>query len=188
MKTCALIIDNRPGLEPIIEAHEAFLPKDWEVYWIKDQNTSTAAGYNQLLTSRKLWRNLPADKVLIFQADSELLKDGVEQFIEWDYVGAPWRFQSAGGNGGLSIRSRKAMLKVIDSVAWDGKTNEDVYFCNALHQLGMNLAPREVCSQFSVESIYCEGTVGAHAIDKWLTPDQCKAIRNQYNVPHAATG
>ena len=135
--------------------------------------------YNQLLTSRSFWDGL-TEKVLIFQHDAGLLKERIEEFLEWEYVGAPWSFQHDGGNGGLSLRSRDAMIKVIENVPYDGTMNEDIYFCHGLKELGLNLAPREVCEKFSVESVFKMGTLGWHGIDTWLTPDQCREIRGQY--------
>lgn len=181
MTCCALIIDNRPGLEPIIEAHEKYVPKDWDVLWIKNEETTTAHEYNKLLTSKRLWRNLP-DKVLIFQADSALLKSGVEDFLEWDFIGAPIpRIGHPAMNGGLSIRNSKAMLKVINHIAWSPQLgNEDIYFCNALKQLGGKLPDYETARKFSVETEYGLGSCGCHAIEKYLSVVECKTIKTQY--------
>lgn len=181
MTYAAVIVDNRDWVEPIIRQHEKFIPKDWPVYWIKNEVINNQHDYNKLLTSKRFWRVMP-DKVLIFQHDSMLLRTGIEEFLEWDYVGAPWKFQEHGGNGGLSIRDKKAMLHVIDSIEWSPQLgNEDVYFCNFLiAQSASKLAPREVCEKFSCESIFKLGTLGYHAIDKYLTPEQVTQIKCQY--------
>lgn len=182
MTYAAIIIDNRPGLEPVIAVHKRYLPEDWAVYWIKDLATSNAAAYNRLLTSERLWKNLPADKVLIFQHDSMLLRDGIEEFLKWDYVGAPWKFQDHGGNGGLSIRDTRAMLEIVSNFTWDAQQgNEDVWFCNKLKELRMNLAPRDVCALFSCESIFQMGTLGYHQIESYLSEAECNLIKNQYH-------
>jgi hypothetical protein len=139
--------------------------------------------YNQLLTSEWFWFGLADyDRVLIFQHDSGLLRDGIEEFLEYDYVGAPWGFQEHGGNGGLSIRNPEAMLKVIRKVPYFESVhgNEDVYFCNAMKELGMNLAPRDVCARFAIESILEYGTLGYHAIDKYFSKEIVSKIKSQY--------
>lgn len=179
---CALIIDNREGLEPIIEMHEKYIPKDWDVLWVKSEDTTTAHGYNKLMVSKRLWRNLP-EWVLIFQSDSMLLKTGVEDFVGWDFIGSPIpKIGWPAMNGGLSLRSSKAMLKVINQIAWSPQLgNEDIYFCNALKHMHGNLPNYETAKRFSCESEYVKGSVGYHAIDKWLTPSECESIRNQYN-------
>jgi|ERR1700723_4227505 len=178
----ALIIENRdiPGLNEIISQHEHFLPKGTPIYHLHNEQINSIGNYNRLLLSKRLWRNLTSDRVLIFQHDSMLLKEGIEDFLEWDYCGAPWSWCDYGGNGGLSIRNPKTMMKIIDIGGWNGTLNEDHHICNVMHQSGMNLAPREVCSKFSVEAIYQLSTVGFHAIDVWLTPSECNAIRTQY--------
>lgn len=179
---CALIVENRsiPYLTDIIEKHEKMLPKNTPVYWLNNEPIHSMRDYNALMLSKRLWRNLNAERVLIFQHDSGLLKDGIEDFLEYDYCGAPWSWMAHGGNGGLSIRNPKTMMEIIDKGNWNGSLNEDHHICNVMHELGMNLAPREVCSQFSVEAVFQLGTIGYHAIDTWLTPRECEAIRNQY--------
>jgi hypothetical protein len=146
----------------------------------------TVSQYNSLLTNKMFWNRLKAyDRVLIFQSDSMLLKKIPSKFFDYDYVGAPWPFQLEGGNGGLSIRNPKKMIDVIEKFPYEFHRhgNEDVYFSNHLPLAGGSLAPRQVCQQFSVESIFKLGTVGYHAIDKYLTPDQCQQIKNQYKKP-----
>lgn len=135
--------------------------------------------YNKLLTSFAFWQQIPYDKVLIFQHDSEIFRDWETDFEQWDYIGSPWKFQPHGGNGGLSWRSVSAMKWCLQQHAYNPVFgNEDVFFSNILNISDQyKLAPREVCSQFSVETIYEVGTFGAHAIDKWLRPDQCYKIR-----------
>lgn len=136
-------------------------------------------GYNCLLTSTWLWKLLPEEKILIFQHDSRLLREGIEEFMEYDYVGAPWKFQLAGGNGGLSLRSRSIMLKLVEETPYRGMIldgNEDVWGSNNIEKVGGKLAPREVCSRFSCESIYAENTFGYHAIEKYLTKVECNNI------------
>lgn len=184
---CALIVENRniPHLTDIINKHEKMLPANTPVYWLNNEPINSMRDYNALLLSKRLWRNLNADRVLIFQHDSMLLKPGIEDFLEWDYIGAPWRFQSWGGNGGLSIRNPKTMMEIIDKGNWDGQINEDVFISNEIEKsrgtyYQMNLAPREQCEKFSVESIYKLGTIGYHAIDTWLTTSECESIRTQY--------
>lgn len=139
--------------------------------------------YNLTLTNPKFWEILSGyDRVVIFQHDSGILKDGIEEFLQYDYVGAPWKFQPHGGNGGLSVRNPKAMLELCTEKEWHQNTgNEDVFFCNLMKtKPGMNLAPRVVMQHFSVETIFQMGTLGFHAIDQWLTPQQCEQIRGQY--------
>jgi hypothetical protein len=189
MKLAAVIIDNRPNIDilSIIERHRKFLPKDTQFIADTVNPIKSERDYNYYITDPKFWAALlEFDRVLIFQHDSGLLREGIEEFYQFDYVGAPWVFQLHGGNGGLSLRNPRIMYHICQQFPYKGMSvhgNEDVYFCNKMKEAnGCNglLAPREVCSQFSVESIYKLGTFGYHAIDKWLTPTQCNNILNQY--------
>lgn len=181
MNYAAIIIENRFDVSKVVEDHKKFLPKDWEVIHLKNTGINSMFEYNNALTSLDFWEHYRFDKVLIFQHDSGLLRYGIEEFYEWDYVGAPWKFQEHGGNGGLSWRSKDAMLWCIEQKPWESSLgNEDVYFSNLLKDSPFKLAPREVCEKFSCESIYKEGTLGYHAIDKYLTKEEVTKIKNQY--------
>lgn len=198
MRKGAVIVETRPipNLKDIIEGHLKYLPEDWGItLYMSDANSLDGLSreaqlriirninvneYNTLFKSENFWDSLPYDKVLVFQSDSMLLRDGIENFLEWDYVGAPWKFQEHGGNGGLSLRN-VAMMKYMCKKYTFSSRNEDVLFCNLMkdYKIG-KLAPRYICDQFSVETIYAKGTLGYHGIDKWLTNEQCNKIRNQY--------
>ncbi len=181
MKYGAVIIENRFDVYHVVENHKKFLPNDWEVIHLRNTGINSMLEYNQSLTSLELWENLRFDKVLIFQHDSKLLREGIEEFYEWDYIGAPWKFQEHGGNGGLSWRSKEAMIWCIKKQPWNPSLgNEDVYFSNLLKDSPYKLAPRDVCEKFSCESIYKEGTLGYHAINKYLTKEQVNKIKTQY--------
>lgn len=183
LKYGAIIIENRLGLDQIRDVamkHFEFLDNTWDFRLLKTK-VRTLAEYNQLLTSPKFWESIKYERVLIFQHDSELLRKGIDSFLEYDYIGAPWKFQDKGGNGGLSLRNPEVMFEVTKAFPYNpGLGYEDVYFSNHIEKVGGNLAPREVCSEFSCETIFKLGTLGAHAIDKYFTKEECEQIRNQY--------
>ena len=185
MKKCAVIIDNRKSinLEETIKLHMAFLP-DWDLKHFSHYHINDGNDYNLILTDYQFWANLDYDKVLIFQHDSMLLKEIPENMLNYSYVGAPWKASApwaredrSGGNGGLSIRDVNAHKMLLSTRHWNNKEgNEDVFFSHHLK----NVAPYEVCSKFSVETEFKLGTVGYHAIDKYLSEDECKQIKTQY--------
>jgi len=143
---------------------------------------------NLIFTSKVFWeRYLDYDRVLIFQSDSEILKPGLEEFLEYDYIGAPWKDYDSDyfpyvGNGGLSIRNPKVMLEVLAIDRWGRNMGEDLFICRSMvnNDIG-RLAPYELAKKFSVESIFELGTFGAHAIDKWFSKEKCEQIRTQYD-------
>lgn len=195
--TCgAIIVETRPlpNLVQIIDAHRVHTPPYWglRIYCGPDnaavleaafpgqvveiESLTSIRDYNALLTSADFWRLVPFENVLVFQHDSLLLRDGVEAFVGYDWVGAPWPEPLDGGNGGLSLRTRWFMLYAISDEPWRGDVNEDIYFCRQAKKLGARLAPREVCSAFSCERIFRLGTIGCHAIERWLSPEQVAEI------------
>lgn len=88
---------------------------------------------SDFLTTPWLWNDLaPADHVLIFQSDSVLCANSVrsvEDFFEYDYVGAPIAPElGVGYNGGLSLRKRSTMLRVLEEFQWGGGPEDQWYF------------------------------------------------------------
>jgi hypothetical protein len=122
------------------------------------------AEYNTFMTSVRFWEDLSMyEHVLICQHDSGLLRTGIDKFLEFDYVGAPWPFCSYGGNGGLSLRRVSTMIEILNHFEYSASQgNEDIFFSSVMHDHGYKLASRSVCSEFSVESAFMLGTLGYH--------------------------
>ncbi len=195
MKLAAVITETRrfPKLKEVIESHLDMLPPCDLIVFHADNwrsfvglpvrsryavRVNTLVEYNTLMTSLAYWTKLlKYDRVLIFQNDSRILRKGIQEFYEWDYIGAPWKFQLHGGNGGLSLRNPKVMMKTLMTHQYSHREYEDVFYSNNLEG---KLAPREECARFSCETIYALGTWGYHAIENWLHPNQCSEIINQY--------
>lgn len=182
MKCGALIIENRFDVKNTICSHLAMLPMKWTAVHIQNEDIKTLKDYNKLLTDKNFWQEIPFDKVLIFQHDSGLLRHGIEEFLEYDFIGAPlYHIDFPAMNGGLSLRSKEAMIKCIDHKPWNANLgNEDIYFCNILKEIGCNLPAKEVAQQFSVETIFGLGSLGYHAVDKWHSEEKINQILNQY--------
>jgi len=78
-----------------------------------------------LLTDPWIWRNMIADKVLLFGGNQVICSNSpynINTFSGWDYIGTPWDYKykgkltydkGIGGDGGISIRNRTLMLEVI---------------------------------------------------------------------------
>jgi hypothetical protein len=67
-----------------------------------------------------IWSSLPANDVLVFGGNSVICSNSplnLTSFLakDLDYLGAPWdAFNGQGGDGGISLRKRDSMLKVIE--------------------------------------------------------------------------
>lgn len=205
-KLSCVVVETRPlpDLVKIINNHLKFLPSDVDLFifhspqnsYLKklfpQANFTQLSGemneyyYNFLLTSLAFWeRFLEYNKVLIFQHDSMILRPGIEEFLEMDvdYLGSEWKFPPFRGNGGLSLRTPQLMYEITNNWTWDvSMANEDVAFCNYMVNNNFGkLASVEQCRKFACESVYTLGSWGIHAINKWLTPEQCEEILHQYD-------
>ena len=104
--------------------------------------TNDAQAYSKVLVSAHFWAMLRAQHVLVFQLDSILCSLSpwkVHDFLEYDYIGAPWidRFYGMDiGNGGLSLRKVKTMVHIIKTFPLEGRyENEDIYFAQGVYDL-----------------------------------------------------
>ncbi len=181
-----VLIETRDrDLKAIFQKHKRFISDEWKEYIKTDIHDFSIAKLNQLLTSYEFWDSLPFEKVLIIQPDSQLLRAGIEEFMEWDFVGAPHTFCEWTANGGLSLRTVSVMKEICRTHKYEGEAvhgNEDIFFTNILHyepQYG-KLAPRTVNEKFSCESIFKLGTLGEHAANKYLTKDEYQQVITQY--------
>lgn len=193
----AVIVDTRRlSLYQVITEHLFYLPEYTKLYIFSSEdnrhlqemlncefhvvNVNDIRGYNKLLKSKEFWNKIKEENILIFQEDSRLLREGIEEFYQYDYIGASWNFQPFVGNGGLSFRHKSAMLKVLEVCNPENDMNEDIFFAWGCNFLKLNLAPVEVANKFSCETQFHLGTLGYHAIEKYLSLEQVNQIKTQY--------
>jgi hypothetical protein len=125
--------------------------------------------YRAMKKSREFWMRFRESKLLIFEVDSLLSAANVEDFIGYDFVGAPCgRFDDHYvANGGLSLRTREVMIDCLSYFPPEPDIPEDVFFTNAVRSLGGSMPGLETATRFSVESIYTTHPVGVHGTDKY---------------------
>lgn len=114
----------------------------------------------------RLWTRFTTRHVLIVQADGWPLRDELNRFLAYDYVGAPnvqagWRGRVADLlgltvlNGGFSLRSRSCCRAAARSWAWKR------FFCRSIpsedhfysHMLWQRKAPAHVARLFSLDDL-----------------------------------
>ena len=174
------LIENKDVRNKIALEHCKFLPENAVFYFENRLNSITE--YNQRLTSLAFWEQFEEENILIIQHDSAILRTGIEKYFEYDFIGAPIKWiDFPAMNGGFSLRRKNAMINVIKNYHYNGLDNEDMYFCNGLKQLNGNLPIFEVAKEFSCETIFNLGSLGYHAIDKYLTSEQVNQIKTQYD-------
>jgi hypothetical protein len=166
-------------------------------------NNITPSEYSKLLASNEFWDLIYGEKILIYQEDSIIFKKNITDFLHWDYIGAPWPENSNNnnnnvGNGGLSLRSKSIMKKIIrkisiektvfnqSTIEYIQNTNstippEDVYFSKNMEDLQIGkLADRNSAYQFSTESIQNENSFGGHNI--WISNSNWRELIYKNNI------
>ena len=89
--------------------------------------------YNDLLKNINLYEYIPTETFLIFQTDTLInpkYKDLIYEFINYDYVGAPWIFNNQVGNGGLSLRKKSKMIDIIQTKKYYLEINNELFELN----------------------------------------------------------
>jgi len=106
-----------------------------------DYNNLTREEYSDLLKKKEFWNLFNSQKIFIHQEDSIVFKDNIDEFLYFDYVGAPW-IDFKVGNGGCSLRTREVMLKCIDISNNEFNNDlEDKFFCNSIEKYKLGLIP-----------------------------------------------
>lgn len=142
--------------------------------------------YNELFYTEKFYSYIHTETFLIFQTDSMILKKNkhkINDFLQYDYVGAPWIPSIYGdygiGNGGLSLRKKSKMLKLLKykHLALSNNYNNLIYkneygkyiaedrFFNGDYTknfIKINKPTIQNAESFSVESIYNNSPFGIH--------------------------
>ena len=143
----------------------------------------TISDYSKLFHDDILYSNIPTEVFLIFQTDSIIcgkFKDNINQFLKYDYVGAPWAYDlvhGAGtnlrvGNGGLSLRRKSKMKEVVEKCPTikhgDTYINEDLVFSNGCGVVDLNKPTLEEAKSFSLEHLYHDESFGLHKAYDYL--------------------
>ncbi|KAJ8602629.1 hypothetical protein CTAYLR_004084 [Chrysophaeum taylorii] len=147
---------------------------------------------NSLFKTAGFWHLLEAEHVLVFSRESLLLRPGAHDFSSTHaYIGAPWHPDSSiyerlsrnvtVGDGGLSVRSTRAMLAVLakygnDWVKAHPEEHEDVFFARHLPSVGYRPATVDEAAAFAIQVPHPDHPrakpVGIHQVWRATTPRQ----------------
>ncbi|KAL7746987.1 hypothetical protein RI367_007699 [Sorochytrium milnesiophthora] len=137
------------------------------------------------LTNKALWEGFAAENILFFQADAILCANSdadIEDYLHFDWIGAPWPdwhedSQTRGGNGGLSLRRRSRMLRVLEKFQWTPGVAEDVFYSKALASFSdANLPTHAQSAKFSHQMVPSDRPIGIHkegANDRAIVDKYC---------------
>jgi hypothetical protein len=168
---------NKTYLENLIDDEFAIYKKRINMVHMNVDNLSYF-DYNRILRCKMLYERIPTEMFLVFQLDtliSDVYYEKIYDFMDFDYVGAPWPlyYPNLVGNGGLSLRRKSKMLEVIDNLHVPENMNEDLYYTSykRLHK-----PSHEDAKDFSVECIYYDKSFGIHQCWKFMTNEQMQEI------------
>jgi hypothetical protein len=165
-------------------------------------NNLSQNDYSLFLSNINFWNLLTGSKILIYQEDSFIFKNNIEEFIEWDFIGAPWPKNTNDtpncvGNGGISLRTKKIMIDIINKISIEKtslnestqiymkKNNltvcpEDVYFSLNMQKYNIGkVADFEIAFKFSSESLNNPNSFSGHNF--WIS-DKNWIKRLQKNI------
>ena len=148
------------------EEYVKSITKDWKnVDYVNTGVVNfTKTSYSQYCKTPNFWNKIKSDKILIFQTDSLLLRHGIDDFLNFDYIGAPWTKPKEGtliGNGGLSLRTKQKMIEISEKYNNENDfTWEDIFFSKYL--MGDNFPDLETAMKFSVEDVFHPKPLGVH--------------------------
>lgn len=207
----AVIVEPRkhPALSFVLHNFSANLSKDWKILVFHGKENKEYVGdiienmedssrfltpiqldvanlsfeqYNAVLMSQAFYRCIPTETLLLFQTDSMILEPAqLEEFLSYDYVGAPWTTGHV-GNGGLSLRKKTKMITVITTVN-PFQANEDVYF-SMQKIVALKKPSFEAAQRFSVETVFYPSPFGIHAPWKNLSFEEMDRLTTKYPAIH----
>lgn len=147
--------------------------------------------YNTLLMDPWFWHHLPEEHVLVFQTDCVMFREGINDWLYYDFAGANYFHPEhvapriGGIQGGFSLRKRSTMLECLQKVSWhtiqyyrtglslDPLTcgHEDVFFTHACEILKKKVPDVNDRKYFSIEAEQFEHPIAHHGTTKTYFPD-----------------
>jgi hypothetical protein len=172
--------ENRSYVESIV--------KEWETVHITEMEYE---GFeidvvDDTKRREQFWEKIKGEKQLFFDIDSLLCKRFPEEFLTYDYIGAPWLESYAVspvcriGSGGLSIRSKKAMLDISTSsnIRPVIIAKEDIFYSvnMQLRKERYSIPTIDIAERFAVEGVFYPTPFGLHKPWVCLSPEQVSGL------------
>lgn len=128
------------------------------VRWVEIEQLASIEAYSKFMI-KGLAPHVRTSHVLVVQWDGFVLNANAwcDEFLAFDYIGAPWNHISephAVGNGGFSLRSAR-LLQALQSPVILPAHPEDICICKTYRTLleaqGVRFAPLAMAARFAVE-------------------------------------
>ncbi len=156
-------------------------------YAVKIPALECMEGYSTFCI-RELHKHIQTSHCLLVQADGYVLNGQAwrPEFLQYDYIGAPWGGRNLVGNGGFSLRSKRLLESCANPKFTDNPHPEDDFICRRhrsdLENMGNKFCPKDLADIFAVEGAsfiwadYSWNSDGRHydghqfGFHSWLTP------------------
>ena len=151
--------------------------------------------YNGIMCNKKLYNFIPTNTFLVFQVDSMINsnnKNYINEFLKYDYVGAPWKAYQEVGNGGFSLRKKINVLKFLNKIPYKDGVYEDRYFsltfdkpyseeeCRKYkRQISLNKPTLDQAKRFSVETIFHDDFFAVHKPWQWNNESDLNILKQK---------
>lgn len=125
---------------------------------INTNEIKSLVDYNRF-NMKILYEYIKTDFVLVVEYDGFILNPDAweDEFLEYDYIGAPWWYKDGHnvGNGGFSLRSKR-LLEILYKDDFINQTfPDDRHICRTyrtyLESKGIKFAPEVLARKFSIE-------------------------------------
>jgi len=138
-----------------------------------DYDNLTVKECERLTKTLDFWNLFNGKKLLFYHEDTFMFKTNIDDFIEWDYIGASFPIEHNVnshhvGNGGFSIRTKSVLcdiikLRIMENNPNDDNLNEDVYFAKFMLEYNIgSLANVEEANKFACEYFITNDSFGSH--------------------------
>ena len=144
---------------------QTFEHKGTNVFVPIPRQLSSLQEYEQFV-AKEMRHHISTSHVLMVQWDGYVLNGSAwtDEFLKYDFVGAPWFWDNVVGNAGFALIS-KALLEEFAKDEYEASPF-DINLCRRyrkqLEERGFKFAPPELSSRFSVENNPYEGQFGWH--------------------------
>ena len=154
----------------------------------------TGYEYSDILKNKYIYDHIKTEYFIIFQTDTLILKENkhlINDFLQYDYVGAPWKIDNCVGNGGLSFRRKSKMLEIINQNSTQStleihgnvfnisEIHEDIFF-SYCKNVNVYKPDFEKAKQFAVETLFCDTSFGVHKPWQFLESNDWNFLKNKY--------
>lgn len=152
-----------PGFFKRVALCSPFMPTDPKVEFIRARLQAISLELHERYNAwviNEFPKHIQSDFAMIVHRDGYILRPELwtDEFLKWDYIGAPWPFKhvTGVGNGGFCIRSKRlALLAMNKGYTRHRNANEDMWITGDFRPhykpLGMEVAPKDLAGKFSCE-------------------------------------